>query len=290
MVKHLNLNQSLFEKNNEIETVLEMNIKNTGFSLLAIKNIYPKDCELNLDLNFTLHNLNVVYNTSNKLLLDKKLKKNALFIWSKKSLSDPLYSVKFDINYTIKVIKSIEGGTGNLSSRSRDKGADIFENNKGEFTYPIRSYPSLIPDKDFKEHIVNIDIKEAIYKDIHIMYPDTAKYLFELKETDPNLEYTKKLEYSNGFYFGQIEKDLVNFIIKRSGRGVYVFNSGNIQYGGWKDNHEHGISTTIFKTGDMVIENYIEGKKNGEVKTIYKSGHVFVEHYKDNVKIETAKK
>ena len=119
------------------------------------------------------------------------------------------------------------------------------------------------------------------YKNIN---EETIKYMQEIKKsmyklnTIENKPSIIKKEYHNGKYEG----DYLNG--KREGKGIYIYNSGDIYEGEYKNDLKDGYGIYKYNNGDVYEGNYKEGFYDGKGKYTYADGDIYDGEFKKDLR------
>ena len=85
--------------------------------------------------------------------------------------------------------------------------------------------------------------------------------------------------YANGsVYLGEMSED------KRTGKGVYLFDSEDLYVGDWSENCIHGQGCYVFRSGEIYKGELRKGLKHGFGTFFYKDGRIYEGHWEENIK------
>jgi len=110
-------------------------------------------------------------------------------------------------------------------------------------------------------------------------YADTKESFLE------GIQGVVKLNFSDGsMYEGQVEKCLINDkkITCFNGLGLYIFQTGYLYEGEFKNNKPHGHGVFTSPDGQRYQGGFQDGKLNGKGIMIYPDGRRYEGEYKDN--------
>ena len=71
---------------------------------------------------------------------------------------------------------------------------------------------------------------------------------------------------TDGFYYGQISATKM-----RHGKGLFKYSTGDVYFGGWKEDIFHGQGVYIFKGGQIYDGTLKNGMKDGKGVYYYDS-------------------
>ena len=130
---------------------------------------------------------------------------------------------------------------------------------------------------EFQSLDVNEISKEQLIKE----FPDHMQKLLKYPSVDKNKNLTwKKVQFKNGTYLGQINKES-----ERHGRGVYIFIDRSFMLGYFENSERSGAFEEYGSDKKLVFKgNYLNGKKNGQGIYYYSNGSYYDGEFQNDVR------
>ena len=179
------------------------------------------------------------------------------------------------------ILKEIENNFKQMTKNSPSELKDEIQTSLDYFSTITKGPEDQCLDKlDVLNTIVN-KTSDRIKKSKNVN-EETIKYMQEIKKsmyklnTIENKPSKIRKEYHNGKYEG----DYLNG--KREGKGIYIYNSGDVYEGEYKNDLKDGFGIYKYSNGDIYEGNYKEGYYDGKGKYKYADGDVYDGEFKDN--------
>lgn len=91
-------------------------------------------------------------------------------------------------------------------------------------------------------------------------------------------DWTHKIYANGSIYLGDLADE------KRTGRGIYLFDSEDLYVGDWAENCIHGLGCYVFRSGEVYSGELRKGLKHGFGSFSYKDGRVYEGNWEENIK------
>ena len=278
-----NINKSI----SDIETnILESVNENDNINNNDTNNI--NQLEQNKDKNNNINDLNNNNNENNSVsILKEKKSDNEDF----KNINNRINNLKENlskINNSINNFKIIGINENNNNINNKIYQDDeyyykpkIKNNLKEKENKNIKKINNIKEEKSINKMDNNISSNEKIKNYIYANLSKSSKEEVEYRDNIQYIYYDKITKKEiNCKYYGEFKKGT----LKRHGRGLFIWEDGEIYLGYWANDKREGEGTNTYPNGNIYQGNYKNGKKDGDGIYKWKNGDKYKGKWKNDMK------